>query len=421
MDMATNSEIKPLKVLFDEKQFRGNHPGEQTYAKLLIEQFLIGGSVKPYLLTSEAWSEPISPRCAALVSSLPTFICTYASDRELIRQRPMLWQKIANRAYRNMAASFDMLTGSTRLSTALQTSPDIIHLSRFHMFKPPRKNRPLAVATVHDVISLVRPEFFPPDVPAYTKKLIRYYMRYCDHIIAVSETTRRDLLNFFDLAPERVSVAYNGIPESFSTADKQSPGLSVSEKANAGFSRYFLWVGTIEPRKNFKLLYEAFLNLKKGKPEIFGDIGIVVVGSKGWMCDADLERISELQKSGLLIWPRNVSDSELPSLYREAVGLVMPSFYEGFGYPVVEAMSCGCPVITSRATSMHELCGDSALLIDPQDCSSLEKSMLVLAENENLRVEMSHNGRETAKKFTAANCAEKTLEIYRSELEKKSS
>jgi glycosyltransferase involved in cell wall biosynthesis len=173
-------------------------------------------------------------------------------------------------------------------------------------------------------------------------------------------------------------------------------------------ARYFLSLGTIEPRKNHRRLLEAFSEVAK-KDE---GVGLVIAGSYGWAMSKLSQLIGELNIGDRVTFLGHIPESELSMIYQGAVALVYPSLYEGFGLPPLEAMQCGCPVITSKTSSLPEVVGGAGLLIDPYSIDDLVTSMLAVLGNEPLRRELISKGVERSKLFSWRRNAERTLEVY---------
>lgn len=409
--MNTTAE-KAIHLLFDEEQFRGQRPGEQTYALLLLQKLSERTDVKLELLTSGRAREELSPRCRDLVNALPGIRYTKFTDLEPFPHRPRLWQKVLNRLALIKLRTLDGLMETRRLGKILDPAPDILHLSRFRRLQLPKNNRPLVFATVHDLIPLIHPEFFTNDIPDYVRDLIRYYMEVCDRIHTVSEKSREDLLRLFPIDPEKVETVACGTNPIYRPAPDLPMVKRRLKEQGLAFERYFLWVGTIEPRKNFTLLNEALLKFSRdstGNPTT----GLVIVGSPGWMCTEETRMIEALEEKGLAVHLHGISDEELCSWYSSALALVMPSFYEGFGSPVAEALTCACPVITSSGTTMEEIAQGAAELIDPHSSDSLLEAMRTVSDNSSRRREMKKLCLARAELYTADRCADLTMESYR--------
>lgn len=224
------------------------------------------------------------------------------------------------------------------------------------------------------------------------------------HIIAVSQNTKRDLVRLLGIAEEKVTVIYNGVDHSIFKPNGSKP---------APFP-YILYVGSERPRKNLLRLLEAFARLKKSGR--FGDLKLLKVGTPGrsMAFRKSVQRaVEELGLEGDVIFTEHVGDHELAAHYGSASALVYPSLYEGFGLPVVEAMACGCPVITSNTSSLPEVAGDAALLVDPCDVDALSDAIARILEDDHLRRRLAAEGLERSKRFSWALSASQTLALYK--------
>ncbi len=270
-----------------------------------------------------------------------------------------------------------------------------------------------SVMVVHDLTRYLFPRFFPfnpvqkvLDYLAYPAMLKRY-----DHILAVSECTCRDLTALFKVPPEKMTVVHHGADESFQPwIDPESLEKLLKQY---GLQRPFiLFLGTLEPRKNIPTLLKAFAGIKEQIPH-----DLVLVGQQGWKWEPILKEIEELKIGDRVHWVGYVPDSERVFFYHAAQFLVYPSWYEGFGMPLLEALQCGCPVITSRVSSMPEVVGDAGLLIDPRREEELQGAMLRLAQEPELREKMRLAGFEQAQKFSWETSARITLEVFEKVME----
>jgi glycosyltransferase involved in cell wall biosynthesis len=187
----------------------------------------------------------------------------------------------------------------------------------------------------------------------------------------VSEHTKKDLLEITDIHPDRLFVTYQAVPSL--PANPWSDVAAIRRKYRIGADTYFLFVGNIEPKKNVGRLIQAYLSIDT-------EIPLVIVGSRAWLWEQELEPLKHI--SGSRRYKRNVfvvghvEREELQVFYKGALCLVFPSLYEGFGLPPVEAMSLGCPVITSSVSSLPEVCGDAALYVDPYNVSDIADKMI---------------------------------------------
>jgi len=262
------------------------------------------------------------------------------------------------------------------------------------------------VLTIHDLI--------PQLLPEHHKLLNRWYLtwtmplfcRRADHIIAVSEATRRDLLALYDLPAEKVSVIHEAAsprfcPQPAEDVDRVSAAYGLPEA-------YVLYVGTIEPRKNLLRLLEAWTPLRQA-----GEAPpLVIVGKRGWLSE---DFYAELEASPVrsdVILTGYVVDEDLPAIYAGAMAFLWPSLYEGFGLPPLEAMACGTPVVCADASSMPEVVGDAALLFDPRDAGALSAQIRRITGDADLRGDLEQRGLARAVRFSWAETARQTIEVY---------
>jgi glycosyltransferase involved in cell wall biosynthesis len=266
---------------------------------------------------------------------------------------------------------------------------------------------------VHDLSFLRFPEAFRPLHRSYLTLVTKASTRRARRIIAVSESTRQDVIAFCGVAPEKVVVVANGVTEVFSLA----PEADVRANARRlGLpDRFLLYLGTLEPRKNLVRLLEAYALLRRmrGPTET---PPLVLAGGKGWYYDEILSRVSALALEDVVIFPGYVPQEDLPWYYRAAALFVYPSFFEGFGLPVLEAMACGAPVITTTASSLPEVAGDAALLIEPEDIEGMAMAMNRCLDDPDRVAAMRAAGIRRAAGFSWDKTATATADLYRREL-----
>ncbi|MFH1479383.1 MAG: glycosyltransferase family 1 protein [Candidatus Omnitrophota bacterium] len=273
---------------------------------------------------------------------------------------------------------------------------DVFHTSSYDLKRP--KGARFFV-TVHDVINKAYPEGHDTKTLKEIDEKLKYTLSEADTLIADSLNTKKDLIRFYDVEGSRIKVIYPGIDKRFSSMDTE-PGNKKD---------YILFVGTIEPRKNIKNLIKAFELLKKEhsiKEKLY------IVGMKGWMYEDVFKEYegSEFKKD--IVFKGRVDHDELIKLYKEALLFVYPSFYEGFGFPVIEAFLSGTAVVTSKTSSCGEIAGDSAMLIDPYDHKDIAKGMFSLIHDEALREKMIIKGKERARAFDWADTAKEFLGLF---------
>lgn len=248
------------------------------------------------------------------------------------------------------------------------------------------------VVTVHDLSFLHYPQSFRPLNRSYLRVFAKLSVHRARRIVAVSESTKRDLVQSYGTPPDKVDVVYNGVDRTF----RPLPADQVAAfRREAGLpERFILFVGTLEPRKNVVGLVEAYAQLPKERPPL------MLVGGKGWLYDEVFARVETLGLSSEVRFVGFVPTEALPLWYNAADLFVYPSVYEGFGLPPLEAMACGTPVITSTASSLPEVVGDAGWLLDPADPDALAAAMEQVLESKEQRVQMRAEGLTQAAKFS---------------------
>lgn len=284
---------------------------------------------------------------------------------------------------------------------------DIFHSPNYRIIPV---HRAKLVVTVHDLVVLKYPQyqFFTrvKHIGGWLRKL-----NHADAVVAVSENTRRDILELLDVAPEKVHVIYQGYNSALYRPDFPETEVERILQQHHLRAPYFLYVGTLEPRKNLVRLVKAFDLVRKRSP---GAIQLVLAGQKGWKYEDIFEEIGRLN---LHEWVRHlgyVPDEDLPGLIQGARSVVYPSLYEGFGLPPLEAMAMGTPVLTSNTSSLPEVVGEAGLQVDPEDVESMAWAMERIGTDEALRQDLKVKGLQRAQRFTWDQAAQQTVELYHS-------
>jgi glycosyltransferase involved in cell wall biosynthesis len=271
------------------------------------------------------------------------------------------------------------------------------------------------VITVHDLSFMRFPEAFRPFHRVYLTLGTRASARRAARIVAVSENTRRDVISYCGVAPDRVVVIPNGVTEEF------FPTRAAETQAHArrlGLpDRFILYLGTLEPRKNLSRLLDAYSALRRmrgqGHPGGKETPPLILAGGQGWYYDEILRRVDALDLEECVRFPGFVSQEDLPWYYRAAALFVYPSMFEGFGLPVLEAMASGTPVVTTTASSLPEVAGDAALLVDPGDIEQLAAAMNRCLDEPDLVADLRAAGIRRAAGFSWERTAHATADLHR--------
>ncbi|HEX7190302.1 MAG TPA: glycosyltransferase family 1 protein [Thermoanaerobaculia bacterium] len=250
------------------------------------------------------------------------------------------------------------------------------------------------VITIHDLTFKRFPELLQKETLDNLERQMKREIAQADAIVCVSESTRRDLLHFYDVDPSRAFAILSGITPPRAYAPME--GLP---------KRYILFVSTIEPRKNLGVLLDAYDRVRAAQP----DVALVVVGKVGWKSESLIPR---LRRPGV-VHLDYLDPARLASVYRDATAFVMPSIYEGFGFPLLEAMTLGVPSIAANSSSLPEIGGKAALYFEPDDVKGLQAQLTRVLTDDSLGADLATRGRAQAAKFSWAAAAEKTLAVLR--------
>ncbi len=294
-----------------------------------------------------------------------------------------------------------------QMALRIETTPLGLDLLHSPDFIPPFNRNYKSIITVHDLAFLLYPQFM-------TKESARYYgqidqaVRSADHIIAVSEATKKDLIKLLGVPREKITVIYEGKNPSYRPMDKAKAAAFV--KQTFGLAPDFIFfISTIEPRNNVPTLIESFKLLKDRYKR---SEKLVIAGSRGWLFEEVDETVHRLNLENDVIFIGRVEDAAVKHLFNAASMLVYPSFYEGFGLPPLEAMACGTPAIVSKINVLSEVVGDAALLANPHDVEELSISMNRILNDEELRSDLIAKGLKRAAKFSWEQAARETLAVY---------
>lgn len=282
---------------------------------------------------------------------------------------------------------------------------DVVHGPAFLI--PTGKTRAAKVVTVHDLVAFAYPETIPWKYALYMRWLIRRVVRAATRVIADSDSARADLARILRADVQRVDVVPLGVharfrPQAPADAERVARRLGVQ-------SPYLLFVGNLEPRKNLPGLVEAFRRVRQRHE---APLRLVVSGKVAWKSGPLLEALAAPDLADVVQTTGYVDPDDLPALYGGAAAFVFPSFWEGFGLPVLEAMACGTPVVVSRVAALPEVAGDAAEWVDPGSPESIAQGIVEVISNPARRAELVARGIERARAFPWERTARETLATY---------
>ena len=267
-----------------------------------------------------------------------------------------------------------------------------------------------SLLTVHDLSFLRYPEGAFPPLVAWLSKAVPRSLNRARHVLADSQNTRIDLIELMDVSPERITVIGAGVDEPFRPVTDPAHLAQVRARYRLP-DRFILGISTLEPRKNFIGLIAAFNQLAAGQPAA-ADVHLVIAGGKGWLYEPIFAAAEASPVRDRIHFAGFVADEDLPALYSLAEMLAFPSHYEGFGIPVLEAMACATPVVCADNSSLPEVAGQAALLIDAADVEGLAHAMARLLVEASLREGLIARGLAQVKRFTWENAARRLLAVY---------
>ncbi len=303
---------------------------------------------------------------------------------------------------RTARLAWEQLSLPARLS-ALRI--DVLHST--HHTLPLRPTACARVVTLHDLTFFRIPERYPVARRLYMQTLTRLSARVADAIIVPSETVRAEVMRVLGVLASKVSTVYEAAAADFTPGDRSQAAAVARGYGIDG--PYVLSVGSLEPGKNRGRLIEAMRRLRNaGHNE-----RLVIVGQRGWKYAADLELIDRLGMGDRVVMPGYVKREHLPALYRAATVFAFPSLYEGFGLPVLEAMACGTPVLTSNVSATAEVAKNAALIVAPLSVDAITDGLRRLLCHEELRGELARRGIERAAEFSWRKAADETHDVYR--------
>ena len=283
---------------------------------------------------------------------------------------------------------------------------DLYHATDFVL--PPTRTGTRTLLTVHDLSFIRVPSTASPPLKAFLDETVPRSVEAADHVLADSEATKSDLIDLYETRADKITVLYSGVDSGFSQVSDPIELERVRLKYGLEQVSYLLSVGTVQPRKNYSRVIEALSGIRR----MGHDLHYVIAGASGWLEDEMRQTIERTKMNDFVHLLGLVEDRDLPALYSGARMLAMVSLYEGFGLPVLEAMACGTPVVTSNLSSLPEVSGDAALLVDPYDTGAIREAILELETDADKRAQLIQAGFLRAKRFSWNRAARQLRSIY---------
>lgn len=290
---------------------------------------------------------------------------------------------------------------------AARSRLDLIHSMAFAL--PLLRPCP-AIATIYDLSFIHYPESFPALQRLYLTTMTRHACRVARRVVAISESGRDDIHCFFGVPLSRIDVVRPGVDAVY--APRPVDEVEAFRIRRGLPPRFVLHVGTLQPRKNIPVLLEAMARL----PAALANVPLVLVGGKGWLYDEIFQRVNTLGLQGRVHFAGYVADEDLPLWYNAASILVLPSVYEGFGLPIVEALACGTPVVAANVSALPEAAGNAGLLFEPQDVDMLATHLTTLLSNSEVAATMRARGLAQVQHFSWERSGKEMLTTYRTAL-----
>ncbi len=290
--------------------------------------------------------------------------------------------------------------------------PFVLKKKKIDILHGPRNVLPLlckikSVVTIHDLAFLLFPEIIQSRPLNYWPLFVKRSAIKADHIISVSESTKKDIVRLYNISEHKITVIHEACNNSFKRIEDESALKRISQKYGLP-ARYILYVGTIEPRKNLNVVLEVMDILNKYNL----NIKLVIVGKKGWLYAGFYDTLQRLGLENNVIFTGYIPAEDLPGIYNLAKIFVYPSKYEGFGLPLLEAMSCGVPVIASNVPSIPEVLGDAGILVGHDDPKEFAHKIYELLTDKEISAKMSSKGFERIKFFSWEKVAKETRKVY---------
>jgi glycosyltransferase involved in cell wall biosynthesis len=369
-----------LRVCIDIQSAIAQRAGVGRYTKVLVENLISSGHAEDLKL---------------FYFDFKKAGCPFSADNLELKPITYVPGRIVQKAWTTInCPPFDFFAGKA----------DVYHFPNF-IIPPIANKKAKKIVSIHDTSFIRFPEFTEEKNLKYITKKIRETVAKADKIITISHFSAKEIMTLLDVPEEKIGVTHLGISESFKPEDKQEAFLKVKEQTEIS-APYILTVGTVEPRKNLILAIEMFEKMKTFEGNL------VIAGMLGWKYETILERIEASPKKNKIVYLNYVPDGLLSFLYSAASLYIIPSHYEGFGFPPVEAMACGTPVLSSKGGSLPEVLGDAAEYAEFNAPDQWAEKADQIIDNSSLQKELIDKGIIQASKYRWTKTAEETWQIY---------
>ena len=368
-----------MKLGIDATAISGTVVGHYSYVANLIHEMFANDMMTDF--------EPII-YCRGQIP----VIFSHLSDNVKFKVCKFNNRKICEQLWLSSVAPFDSL--------------DVFHSTwSMPVFHPKR-----CILTLHGLASYLFPSNFTKSYKLYWNLTAKRNYKKAARYIAISQSTKQDFIEYMDIPEDKIDVVHHGVDTNFFSKIDDDNQLNRLKKSYSLPNRFILFVSAIIPIKNLVTLIKSYDDLINHKE--FSDIGLVIAGSRGWNCEPVFETVNQLKLEDKVIFTGYFPQEDLPALYSSAELFVLPSYYEGFGIPVLEAFACGTPVITSNTSCLPEIAGNAAMLMDPYNQDDLTEAMKKVLSDKILQKTMIEKGLERVKKFSWRKTAEKTIKVY---------
>lgn len=367
---------------------------EELIAALATERQRAGNKGEEYVAF---YHDAVNATPSKLIQSLT---CIATSQKPYPWRMRALMANVLNLSQDNL---FEQSAANTREPLS---APKLFHATE-HLL--PRFKQIKTVFTLHDLIFKFFPQHHLPRNRIFLNLAMPVFLKRADVIICVSEHTRRDAMKTYGVPEQKMRVIYEGVHPRFKRVNDVKLLQTVKEKYRLP-ERFIMALGTVEPRKNLVTLFDAFKALRDEDAALVDEV--IVVGRQGWLHEATYRAVHERELTGKVRFLGMVDDADLPAMLSLAQALAFPSVYEGFGFPPLEAMACGTPVVSSNASSLPEVCGDAALLVAPMDVAGWVGALRRALTDRQLRLDLQNKGPVQAQKFDWFKTARQTKAVY---------